>query len=105
MASRAVKLYLALGLDMLPLKVEVLGLASLINEEVNVGYDAVHAAIMMLNSVPVILTNDIDDWLKLAKQYSRVSERAKQEGYDIRLEKLEGVTPKEYSTWIKTLVK
>lgn len=105
MASRAVKLYLALGLDMLPLKVEVLGLASLINEEVNVGYDAVHAAIMMLNSVPVILTNDIDDWLKLAKQYSRVSERAKQEGYDIRLEKLEGVTPKEYSTLIKTLVK
>jgi len=104
-AGRAVKLYLALGLDMLPLNVEVLGLASLINEEVNVGYDAVHAAIMMLNSVPVILTNDVDDWLKLSKQYSRVSKRAKQEGYDIRLEKLEVVAPKRYSTWIKTLIK
>jgi len=29
---------------------------------VDVRYDAVHAALMILNDVPAVITNDLDDW-------------------------------------------
>jgi len=100
-AKRALKLYLALNLTIIPITEEVLDLAATINEVVNIRYDAVHAALLMLNNIPVIVTNDIDDWLKLSKNFDKVLLKVAREGYKIDLKKVNVVTPSDYSTWIK----
>lgn len=66
-ARKGTELYLSLDITILPLNTEALTLALLINEVVNIRYDAVHAAVMMLNDIPVIITNDTDNWLKLSR--------------------------------------
>ena len=102
-ARRAVELYLALDMPILPLNEETVGLASIVNEVTNVRYDAVHAALMMLHDVPVIITNDSDDWLRIARDYSAIRERALREGYRIDLPRIEVVTPDSYPKWHESL--
>ena len=60
-ARKAVELYFSLNVNILPLNEEVLNLASVINQVVNVKYDSIHAAIVMLNKIPVVVTNDLDN--------------------------------------------
>ncbi len=102
-ARRAVKLYLALDMPIHMIDEEILHMASLINETVNIGYDSIHAAIMAANKVPTIITNDLDDWLKLASKYHRVREALRKEGYAVDLESLEIVSPDTYDDWIGTM--
>ena len=102
-ARRAVELYLALDIPILPLSVEAICLASIVNEVVNVKYDAIHAALMMLHDVPVIITNDVDDWLRIARDYDAIREMALREGYRIGLSRIEVVTPDSYPKWYESL--
>ncbi|RLE94816.1 MAG: hypothetical protein DRN04_01860 [Thermoprotei archaeon] len=103
-AKRALKLYLALDLTIVPLTEEVLTLAATINEVVNIKYDAVHAAITMLNNIPVVITNDRDDWLKLAENFDKVLSKVSEEGYRVSLKDIKIVTPNLYLMWLsKTL--
>ena len=90
-------------MPILPLNEEAVGLASIVNEVTNVRYDAVHAALMMLHDVPVIITNDSDDWLRIARDYSAIRERALREGYRIDLPRIEVVTPDSYPKWHESL--
>ncbi len=100
-ARRAVELYFALNMRLLPLNEEVLTLASLLNEILNLRYDAIHAAAMMLNEVPIIITNDLDNWIKLSRNYAQVLEEVKNRGFNIKLSKLNVVSPATYSLSLK----
>ena len=104
-ARKATELYLSLDITILPLNTEALTLALLINEVVNIRYDAVHAAIMILNDIPVIITNDTDNWLKLSRNYEKVLEKLINEGYHISLTKVNVVTPNQYSKWYEKVKK
>lgn len=74
-ARKAVNLYLSIEqLVMHSVSEDVVQLASLINDIVNIKYDSIHAAIMILNDIPVIISNDTDDWLKLINNYGKVRE-------------------------------
>ena len=98
-ARRATELYLTLGINLIPLNEEVLNLALIINEVINIKYDAVHAAIMILNDIPVIITNNVDDWLRLSRNYRQLMEKLTDEGYHVSLDRIEVVTPQYYSKW------
>jgi len=100
-ARRALEDYLALPLTLLNLNEEVLRLASVVDEVVNIRYDAIHAAIMMLNSVSTIITNDVDDWNHLKDRFDEVLTKVKEKGYDISINKMEVITPDSYEDWKK----
>lgn len=98
-ARRAVRLYLALDMPIHTINEEILHMASLINKTINIGYDSIHAAIMIANEIPAIITNDLDDWPKLASRYRRVRETLEKEGYTVDLEDIEIVSPDTYGDW------
>jgi len=95
-ARRAVEDYLSIDIILLKINEEVVRLASIINEEVNIKYDAVHAALMLLNDIPTIIINDTDDWEKIRKEFAKVIERIKEEGYTTSINKIDIVTPDNY---------
>jgi len=102
-ARRATELYLALDMTLIPLNVEILNLASIINETTNIKYDAVHAAVMMLNDIPVIITNDVDDWLRLSRSYQQLLNRIISEGYQVNFNRIDVITPQDYTKWYEGL--
>lgn len=101
-ARRGLEDYLALPLTLLSLNEEVLRLAGIIDEVVNIRYDAIHAAIMMLNDIFTVITNDIDDWNRLKDRFGEVLTKVREEGYDITVNRMEVVTPDSYEKWTKT---
>ena len=98
-ARRAVEDYLSIDMILLGMSKEVVRLASIINEEVNIKYDAVHAALMLLNDISTIITNDVDDWEKIRKEFAKITERIKEEGYTTSINKIDVVTPDNYKKW------
>jgi len=102
-ARKAVELYLTLDIAILPLNEETIDLAAIVNEIVNIKYDAIHVALMMLHNVPVIITNDSNDWLKIAQNYDSIRKKAIKEGYKISLSKIDIVTPKHYPKWSENI--
>ena len=44
-------------------------MAAIINEVVNVRYDSVHAALVILNDIPTVITNDLDDWIRISRNF------------------------------------
>ena len=98
-ASRAVKDYFLLMPRVLDLTEEAIKLACLINEIVNVRYDSVHLALMLLNQVETVITNDVDDWRRAAEGIGDVKDRARQEGFNVAFGGLHVVTPSTYAAW------
>jgi len=60
-ASSAVKDYLAMNIKLLEINEIILSIAGLINTIVNIRYDAIHLALMMVNGIDLIITNDLDE--------------------------------------------
>ena len=102
-ARRAVEAYLSLGMAILGVDVSVVKLASVINEVADVGYDAVHAALMILNEVPTVITNDLDDWERIQRRFAEIVERLREEGFSTSLEGIDVVSPAKYREWRRLL--
>jgi len=96
LAREALRAYLAMPLRSLELTQEALLLASLISTVVNVGYDSIHASLILLYGVSSVITNDLDDWLKLKRNLNRITEEARRNGFYVKAEELEVVTPDTY---------
>ncbi len=92
-AKLAVEAYYSLNIIHFRISPMVLSLASLINEIVNIRYDAVHLAIMMLNGVDNIITYDLDDWRKAESNYLKIKDEAR--GFNIKSKSLNVFTPEE----------
>jgi len=103
-ARRAVEDYLSIDMVLLSVNMEVIKLALVINEEVNVKYDAVHAALMMLSGIPVVITSDLDDWKKISRNFTKMVNKALEEGYVISIDKIEVITPYNYKKWKNNIV-
>ncbi len=104
LARKAVNLYLSIEqLVMHSISEDVVQLASLINDVVNIGYDSIHAAIMILNDIPLIISNDVDDWLKLINNYKKVRKYIEEKTYIKTPRSIELITPNDYSQWIMRL--
>gem|GEM_PF-397393 len=104
LARKAVELYLSSRHVVIhELSEDVIHLASIINELTNVRYDSVHAAVMLLNSIQVVISNDRDDWLRLLSKYDAIKEKVGRETYVKLPEVLSLVTPNEYREWVKNL--
>jgi len=71
-AQEALKAYLSMAIHNLEITYESLQLSALINTVVNIGYDSIHAAVMILNGIDSIVTNDIDDWKRFEENYDRI---------------------------------
>jgi len=98
-ASRAVRDYFLLTPNMLDLTEKAVKLACLINEVVGIRYDSVHLALMLLNNIETIITNDVDDWRRAARRIEDVKKRAGLEGFELAFSKLYVVTPDTYAAW------
>ncbi len=98
-ARRAVEDYLSLGITLLNVDEEVIRLASIVNEVVNIRYDSIHASLVLLNGVPVVITNDLSDWRKVSRNLSKILARMEEEGYVTTVKELRVVSPKEYRVW------
>jgi len=98
-ASRAVRDYFLLTPNVLDLTEKAVKLACLTNEVVGLRYDSVHLALMLLNSVETIITNDVDDWRRAAMRIEDVKKRAELEGFELAFGKLYVVTPDTYAAW------
>lgn len=102
-ARKAAMLYLSLDMNIVQLSEDVIGLASLINEVINIKYDAIHAAVILLNSIHVVITKDVSDWIRFAKSLKKVKEKAVDEGFYINIDRLKVVSPEEYHRWYRSL--
>jgi len=78
-----------------------LSMAGEINTVINIGYDAIHLAVMLQNSIDKIITNDIDDWIKVSRSIDKVLQRLEEKNYNIKVREIEVITPKEYTKKIK----
>jgi len=104
-ARRAVEDYLSLDIGMLDINEDVIRLSAIINEVTNTRYDSVHAALVLLNHVPVVITNDLDDWYKINKRIREIVEEARKEGYDAIIDELQIVSPRTYHEWRESIRK
>ncbi len=102
-ARRATEDYLSLGITLLNIDEDVIRLAAIINEVVNIKYDSIHASLILLNDIPIIITNDLDDWYKVSGNLGGILERMGEEGYTTMINELQVVSPKEYEEWRKTI--
>lgn len=103
-ARRALEDYLSLDIILLNVSLEALRLAAIINEVTNARYDSIHAALVLLNDIPVVITNDLDDWGRISRSLDRIMEEMKREGYETRVEHLQIVSPRDYRKWRRTIV-
>ena len=97
-ARRVVEDYFLIVREVLPLTVEVLELACIVNEVVNLRYDAIHLAVMALGGVEVVITYDVDDWHKAAKRFRDIVDLAGREGFELKISRLVVVTPDELAS-------
>lgn len=98
-ARRATEDYLSLEITLLNINEDIIRLAAIINEVVNIRYDSIHASLMLLNDIPVIITNDLDNWYKVSKNLDRILKKMREEGYITTVNKLQVISPKEYRKW------
>ncbi len=106
LARKAVDLYLSTEHILIhEITEDVIHLASIINEVVNMKYDSIHAAIMILNNISTVISNDEDDWLKLVNNYEAIRETIENETYIRTPRKLTLITPNEYRKWLMNVKK
>ncbi|MGC8578176.1 MAG: type II toxin-antitoxin system VapC family toxin [Thermoproteota archaeon] len=95
-AQEALKAYLSMPVSNLEITPEVLQLAALINTVTNIKYDSIHAAVMILNGVSNIITNDIDDWILFKDKYTNLKEVIVQHGFEIKTNEFDVITVESY---------
>ncbi len=95
-AWNATKYYLAMNIKLHDLNPLVLSVAGLINTVINVRYDAIHLALMILNNVDTIITNDLDDWIRISENFDKISERLDAENYKIGIQRVKVISPNQY---------
>ena len=100
-ARKATNDYVKSSISSLDITYEVLDFAGFINEKLNIRYDAVHAAVMLLNGISTIITNDVDDWGKFQKGFKKLLDLLKEKGFPVMPPSFEVVTPEGYVSWRK----
>lgn len=96
-AWNAVKYYLAMNIRIHNVNDLILNMAGLINTVVNVSYDAVHLALMIFSNIDTVITNDLDDWVKISKNFSKIKKRLVNENYEVSIREIKIIPPKQYS--------
>ena len=81
-AYEAVIYYLDLPIELLGSSRSTFLLAREIAGASGVTYDAVHAAVMLENGINTIVTEDVDDWLRIKHVWNRVAKRLNLEHVD-----------------------
>ncbi|MHA1589722.1 MAG: type II toxin-antitoxin system VapC family toxin [Candidatus Njordarchaeales archaeon] len=95
-AYKVTKYYLALNIKMCELNELTLTIAGIINTIVNVRYDAIHLALMLSHDIDTIITNDLDDWIRIKRNYKRIRKALLEENYDIRVRELKVISSSTY---------
>jgi len=97
LAWKATKNYLAMKFKILDINELVLNIAGLVNTIVNVKYDAIHLALMLINDIDTVITNDLDDWLKISKNFNKITKKLREENYDIKMRRINIISPIDYT--------
>jgi len=58
---------------------------------------------MILDYVPAVITNDLDDWERILRRFAEMAERTREEGFSTSLERVDVVSPREYGKWKRLL--
>ena len=74
-AYEAVKSYLDLPITILEINRDTFSYAKEIAELSGVTYDALHAALVGQNGIEVVVTEDVNDWIKILKVWPKLKER------------------------------
>ncbi len=101
-ARGALEAYLAMPLRRLEIDERVLRAAAAINEIVNVRYDAIHAALMLLNGVEVAVTNDLDDWTRMARRLPDIAAALEEAGLEATAKGLAVISPTSFPRPVAT---
>ena len=103
-ARKAANDYYKLSLDELVIDPTVIDFAGAINEVVNIRYDGIHAAVMIMNDVNTIITNDTDNWKKLSTHFKEIIPIIIDKSLSFIGSQLNVITPKNYSKWKEAIV-
>ncbi len=76
-AYEAVNSYLDLPLTILELNRETFSYAREVAKLSGVTYDSLHAALIAQNGIDVVVTEDIEDWGKIVRVWSKIKEKFK----------------------------
>jgi predicted nucleic acid-binding protein len=95
-ANEALKSYLSMPIKDLEITEEVLLIAAYLNMQVNLRYDAVHAALAIKNNIPNIITNDVDDFKRVKDNFNTIIESLKRVGIKLELDRINIITPDTY---------
>ena len=98
--AKAVRAYLSLNFKMIELSKTALLIASEINRVVNIRYNAIHAALMFLNNVDTVITNDLNDWLPISRNMGSISKALEMNGYSVGVKKVDAVDVESYGRWL-----
>jgi hypothetical protein len=64
--------------------------------QVNLRYDAVHAALAIKNNIPNIITNDVDDFKRVKDNFNTIIVSLKRVGIKLELDRINIITPDTY---------
>ena len=95
-AWKATKYYLAMNIKLHKINDLVLNVAGLINTVVNVRYDAIHLALMLLNDTDTIITNDLDDWVRLSQNFDKIRKKLSAENYEVKIRRINVISSQQY---------
>ncbi len=96
LALEATRDYLSMNMNFLEINDLTIEIAGIINTITNVKYDAIHLALMLINNLDTIITNDLDDWLNISRNMHKISKSLREKGYEIKIKKINVIPPEKY---------
>jgi len=103
-ARKAANDYYKLSVEELVIDPTVIDFAGAIIEVVNIRYDGIHAAVMLMNDVDTIITNDADTWKRFSNHFKDIIPIMADKSLSFTGSKLNVITPKNYSNWKTAII-
>jgi len=95
-AWKATNYYLALPFEIHKIEETTISLAGIINTVSNMGYDAVHLAVIILNGIETVITNDLKDWVQASKNFQNIKNKIEKQGFEVKQSELRVLSPRSY---------
>ncbi|RLE60245.1 MAG: hypothetical protein DRJ35_03835 [Thermoprotei archaeon] len=102
-ASIATEAYLQLDVRLLGIDHLTVKVATIINRLTGIKYDSVHAALMFLNNIDTIITNDEKDWKQVTSKAREILDELKVYGVEPEISKIHVVTTNTYKKWVENM--
>lgn len=102
-ASIATEAYLQLDIRLLGIDPLTVKAATIINRLTGVKYDSIHAALMFLNNIDTVITNDEKDWKQISSKAHEILDEFEVYGLESEISRIHVVTTNTYKKWVENM--